>query len=201
MSVGVSQPTSQQGPTESVQPLYSIGYGARTIEQFAAALQRYQIQYVIDVRSSPYSRFRPEFSQAPLMAALKQRGFQYVFMGDFLGGQPKDPDCYSDGKVDYEKLRTKEFFQTGLGRLKNAWERQLRTVIVCSEGRPEQCHRAKLIGEALARMGIPISHIDDNDQLIGQDAVIRRLTGGQLDLFGQTPFTSRKRYTEDRCAE
>ena len=194
MSVGASQSTPGSGPAEPARTLYSIGYGTRTIDEFVAALRRHQIEYVIDVRSSPYSRFRPEFSQAPLMSALKQRGLRYVFMGDLLGGQPKDQNCYTDGKVDYEKVRTKTFFKAGLDRLKKAHEQPIRAALLCSEGRPEQCHRAKLIGEALAAMGIPISHIDEDGQLCGQEEVIRRLTGGQLDLFGQPVFTSRKRY-------
>jgi hypothetical protein len=65
---------------------------------------------------------------------------------------------------------------------------------MCSEGRPEQCHRSKLIGEALALMGIPLSHIDEDGMLLSQAQVIDRLTHGQLDLFGQPAFTSRKRY-------
>jgi hypothetical protein len=65
---------------------------------------------------------------------------------------------------------------------------------MCSEGRPEQCHRSKLIGEALAAAGIPLYHIDEDGTLLSQTEVIDRLTHGQLDLFGQPAFTSRKRY-------
>jgi uncharacterized protein (DUF488 family) len=65
---------------------------------------------------------------------------------------------------------------------------------MCSEGRPEQCHRSKLIGEALATAGIHVCHIDETGQLLTQQQVIDRLTRGQLDLFGPTTFTSRKRY-------
>ena len=39
-------------------------------------------------------------------------------------------------------------------------------------------------------------HIDENDALVDQEAVILRLTGGQLSLFGDLTFTSRKRYDE-----
>ena len=65
---------------------------------------------------------------------------------------------------------------------------------MCSEGRPEQCHRSKLIGEALAGLGISLCHIDEDGALLTQRQVIDRLTHGQLDLFGQPCFTSRKRY-------
>ena len=65
---------------------------------------------------------------------------------------------------------------------------------MCSEGRPEQCHSSKLIGEALSAAGIPVCHIDEDGALFSQTEVIDRLTRGQLDLFGQPSFTSRKRY-------
>ena len=47
----------------SLSPLYTIGYGARTLEAFIAALQAQRIAYVVDVRSAPYSKFKPEFSR------------------------------------------------------------------------------------------------------------------------------------------
>jgi uncharacterized protein (DUF488 family) len=96
--------------------------------------------------------------------------------------------------VDYDKVRLQPFFQQGIDRLRKAFERQHPVVLLCSEGRPEQCHRSKLIGEALAAAGIPMCHIDEDGALLSQTQVIDRLTKGQMDLFGQVPFTSRKRY-------
>lgn len=79
--------------------------------------------------------------------------------------------------------------------MQSAWQRGVRFVLLCSEGKPEQCHRSKLIGETLAGRGIPVLHIDEHDQLRSQEEVIQRLTGGQLSLFGDLEFTSRKRYS------
>ena len=69
-------------------PLYTIGYGARTIEAFIELLQAHEIAYLIDVRSAPYSRFKPEFSKGALETALREHGIRYVYMGDAIGGQP-----------------------------------------------------------------------------------------------------------------
>jgi uncharacterized protein (DUF488 family) len=82
-----------------------------------------------------------------------------------------------------------------------AWQRGVRFVLLCSEGKPEQCHRSKLIGETLAGLGIPVAHIDEQDQLRSQEEVIQRLTGGQLSLFGDHEFTSRKRYARAASGE
>lgn len=186
-------PVHGDGPT-----LHTIGYGARTLEALIAALKAQRIEYLLDVRTSPYSRFKPEFSREALEMALKARGLRYVFMGDTLGGQPRGPDCYTDGKVDYEKVRKQEFFKAGVERLRKAHEHHVRAVLMCSEGRPEQCHRSKMIGEALAAAGIPLRHIDEDGQLLTQTQVMDRLTGGQFDFFGGPALTSRKRYGPDR---
>src|SRR5690242_15210426 len=82
--------------------VYTIGYGSRTIEQFIEALKTYEIAYLIDIRSAPYSRFKPEFSKGELETRLRQDGVRYVYMGDLLGGLPADRECYVDDKVVYE---------------------------------------------------------------------------------------------------
>ena len=181
---------SQNAPT----PIYTIGYGSRTMDQFIAGLQRYGIRYLADVRTAPYSRFKPEFSKTALESALHAADIRYVYMGDTLGGQPTDPDCYTDGKVDYEKVKTKEFYRQGIDRIRTAFEQQQSVALMCSEGKPEQCHRSKLIAVSLLDIGVVVEHIDENDRIKRQDEVIFTLTGGQLGLFGDPTFTSRKRY-------
>ncbi len=175
-------------------PVFTIGYGARTVDELIATLRGQQILFLVDVRSAPYSRFKPEFSKEALERALKQQGIRYIYLGDALGGRPTDLDCYVGDKVDYERIKEKTFYQAGIQRVQTAWQRGVRFVLMCSEGKPEQCHRSKLIGETLAGLGIPVAHIDEQDQLRSQEEVIQRLTGGQLSLFGDHEFTSRKRY-------
>lgn len=183
--------------TTSQEPILTIGYGARTLDEFIAVLKRYQIAFLVDIRSAPYSRYKPEFSRPALEKALERQGIRYVYMGDTLGGQPDDPDCYVNDKVVYERVKDKPFFQRGIVRLSKAFEQQQRVVLMCSEGKPESCHRSKLIGVVLDELGIPVAHIDENDELKTQEEIILRLTGGQLSLFGSPAFTSRKRYQKE----
>lgn len=181
-------------------PIFTIGYGARQIEELIAVLKRYQIAYLIDVRSKPYSRYKPDFAKQALEQHLKMAGVRYLFMGDLLGGQPDDPDCYQeDGKVDYDKVNGKIFYQQGISRLAEAWKQQRRVALMCSEGKPEQCHRSKLIAATLIAAQIEVAHIDENDVLISQEDVLLRLGGGQPSLFGTAldHFTSRKRYGKE----
>jgi len=178
-------------------PVFTIGYGAREIDAFIAALQRYRIEFLLDVRSRPYSRYKPDFSKDALAEHLRRAGIRYVFMGDALGGRPADPTCYdAQNKIDYAQVETRAFFREGLERVARAHEQGRRVVLMCSEGKPEACHRSMLIGKALARRGLPVAHIDEHDELLSQEDVLPRLTGGQLSFFGDDMLraTSRKRY-------
>jgi len=181
------------------QSIYTIGHGGRTVETFLELLQQHHIAYLIDVRSQPYSRYQPDFTKQALEYHLNSQDIRYVFMGDKLGGRPEDPACYTDGKVDYELVRVQEFYQAGLERLEDAWRQELGIVLLCSERKPEQCHRSKLIGRSLLDRDIKVAHIDENDAIISQEKVMLRIIGGQPSLFGEDfhQLTSRKRYMDE----
>lgn len=173
--------------------IFSIGYGSRTQAEVLNQLTRAKIAYVIDVRSSPFSRYQPDFSREPLSESLQDREIKYVFMGDLLGGRPKDNECYTHGRVDYTKTRSKDFFLKGIDRLKTAYNKGLNICMMCSEGEPSQCHRSKLIGEVLCEHGIEVAHILPDGNIKSQAEVIAQLTDGQSDMFGEQ-FLSRKTY-------
>ena len=54
--------------------LYSIGHGNKTIEEFEEELRSFGIQYLIDVRTKPYSEWNPSFNQN--CHAVRQKIFQ-----------------------------------------------------------------------------------------------------------------------------
>lgn len=166
-------------------PIYTIGYGSRSIEHFITTLQHYHIDYLVDVRSAPYSRFKPEYAKDVLATALQSVGIRYLYLGDKLGGRPADPALYSEGKVDYEKIKTQPFYHEGLARIEQAFHKQVHIALMCSEGKPTQCHRTKLIGASLTSRSIPVAHIDEHDNLRSQEEVIFDLTNGQLSFFQQ----------------
>lgn len=175
--------------------LYSIGYGNRTWEGMLKILERYACQFLIDVRSSPYSKFSPSYNRESLDTLCTSAGIRYVFMGNSLGGKPAGDDQLfdADGKVDYTKLAETERFQTGLKRLRTAHEKGLVSFLMCSELKPEMCHRCKLVGRALAEAGIDVVHIDERGNEVSQEQAITRLTGGHDDMFGVDPNLNRSR--------
>jgi uncharacterized protein (DUF488 family) len=180
------------------QPVFTIGYGNRSIDDFLAILELNGIECLVDVRSAPYSKYSPAFTKEALEAALDAKGIRYLFAGKELGGRPDDAGCYSDGKVDYDKVRTKEFYREGLDQIRRMHQRRDCIAVMCSELRPEECHRSKLIGVSLIEIGIPVSHLDENAVSRSQDEVIARITDGQMNLFEETGFTSRKRYATEQ---
>jgi uncharacterized protein (DUF488 family) len=182
---------------QALAPIYTIGYGARSLAEFLDVLKANDIAYLLDVRSTPYSRFKPEFSKDALAQALREHGIHYLYLGSQLGGQPDDPSCYADGKVLYAMVVRLPAYRVGIARLERAWRQGRRVALMCSEGKPELCHRSKLLGQSLKEREIPVLHIDENDRLLSQDEVIERITGGQLNLFGEQDFTSRKRYVRE----
>jgi len=179
-------------------PLYTIGHGNRKSDDFLALLKEFGIEYLIDVRSQPYSKFNPQYNQNELKFFLERNGIRYVFMGDNIGGRPKDTSCYdSEGKVDYEAVKTKDFFISGIDRLKIAYNKDINVVIMCSESKPCECHRSKLIGRVLNTENIFLKHIDENGKIKDQATVINELNKGlsAIDLFGNPlNVTSRKAY-------
>ena len=178
--------------------LYSIGHGNKSKEEFLSELREFGIQYLIDVRSKPYSKYYPHFNQLDLKFYLENNGIQYVFLGEQLGGLPSDRTCYNhEGKVDYSILREKPFFLEGLQRLINAHRNDITVAVMCSESKPQDCHRSKLIGNELHRRNIRMEHITGLTRTKDQETVLLEANKGKgdRDLFDfNSEFTSRKSY-------
>lgn len=178
--------------------IYSIGHGNKTINDFIKELQSFKIEFLIDIRTKPYSKWNPQFNQESLKSIVEKNGIRYVFMGKELGGLPDDDSCYDENrKVDYNIIKRKDFFKKGLNRLITANSKAIKVAIMCSESKPEECHRSKLIGEELRAIKISINHIISENKIKSQEKIISELNDGfdAQDMFGhKLEFTSRKSY-------
>ncbi len=178
--------------------IYSIGHGSKKMEDFINELKSFNIFFLLDIRSNPYSKWNPGFNKATLETSLKEHNITYVFLGDKLGGLPKDSTCYdADGKVVYDRIKEKIFFQEGIKRLIHANTKKVKLAIMCSESKPEECHRSKLVGQELLKSGISVNHIISSKLVKSQETVMTELTKGlgTVDLFGNLKeFVSRKSY-------
>ncbi len=70
--------------------LFTIGYSSLDIESFISQLIKHKITALADVRSFPYSKYKPEFNENNLKNSLSNFNIKYVFLGKELGARPKD---------------------------------------------------------------------------------------------------------------
>lgn len=132
--------------------IYTIGHSTRTLKEFIAILQAYDITYLVDVRTIPKSRHNPQFNSKRLETALKKAKIHYYHAAELGGLRHTTKDSINKawlnasfrGYADY--MQTKEF-SDGLKVLMRI-ARKYKTVIMCAESVPWRCHRS-LIGDAL----------------------------------------------------
>ena len=111
-----------------------------------------------DVRSNPYSRLYPQFNRETLKRKLQQNNIGYVFLGKELGARSEQPECYINGKINFELLARQPLFILGLNRVIKGLE-QYRIALMCSEKDPLNCHRTILVARQLHERGISVKHI------------------------------------------
>ena len=173
---------------------FTIGHSNHAAELFVRLLLEHRIEGVVDVRSSPHSRFNPQFNRKKLEATLEQAGMGYGFMGGALGGRPADPSCYDgEGRVQYDRLAETDAFKAGIRDLVHlAGDRRI--ALMCSEKEPLHCHRTLLVAQVLTAGGLGVSHILANGSLQDHSAAMDRL----LDRFNLPRqgdmFCSRERH-------
>src|SRR5687767_4784038 len=112
--------------------IFTVGHSIHPIDRFINLLVRNQIEVVADVRSSPFSKFNPQFNRDELQASLKHAGIRYVFLGKELGARSDDPACYVAGKVQYERLARTPLFQAGVDRAMEG-SGKFRVALMCAE--------------------------------------------------------------------
>ncbi len=159
--------------------VYTIGHSNHAPEEFIHLLSSTGIQYVVDVRSEPTSARFPHVNRSSLERSLPPEDIRYLYLGDALGGRPKDPDCYDDttGKPDYAAIQRKEWFQAAIGRLVEGVENGYRIAVMCSEEDPSRCHRNLLVGEALRKEGVEVLHIRGDGRVQTEEDLLKEKAG------------------------
>lgn len=179
--------------------IYTLGYtlfqkgNIIDIEFLFQSLQQYNIQYLIDVRSVPFSKQYPQCNADNMKAAGKNFGIPYMNMPEIGAKANSSQDVFSkasniffeeifpiaksnrpektelvasDEIVDFRKFRCNEYFIDGLKRIKKAYDNDYTLCLMCSESKPVDCHRYFLISKALeSQFGdwLEIKHIVKND--------------------------------------
>lgn len=137
--------------------LFTIGHSNHSAEYLLRILKSHSITAVCDVRSSPYSRYAPQFNRNSLEHYLANAGIHYVFMGEQLGGRSRNPNHHAQGRVQYDVVAASAEFKSGLDRLRNEITEET-VVLMCTEKDPINCHRSILVSRYL-RQEVEILHI------------------------------------------
>ena len=166
--------------------LFTIGHSVHSLEHFIELLKTHGVTALCDVRSSPYSRFTPQFNRESLKEELVRRRIAYLYLGAELGPRSSDPACYENGKVQYNRLAAREIFQQGLGRLRKGMATH-RIALMCAEKDPLTCHRTILICRNLRGGDITIRHILEDgtleDNRVTEKRLMKLLKIDPADLF------------------
>lgn len=170
--------------------VYTVGHSNHSEQVFVQLLQDNGITAIADVRSSPYSRFNPQFNREALIRLLRNAGVAYVFLGAELGARSEDAACYESGKVQYDRLAETDLFKRGLHRVVEG-SRAYCVALMCAEKDPLDCHRTILVARHLVDRGLEVKHILAGGAVETHDEAMRRLLQ-VLSLPEQDMFRSRE---------
>lgn len=186
----------------------TIGHSTQSLPEFVQALQAHQVQLLVDIRRFPTSRRNPQYSAEELRKALFHAGLRYLYLGDELGGfrqaQPDSPHVGLKGcsfRAYADHLYT-PLYEAGVRRLIEAAARA-RACVMCSERRPQDCHRKILSDDLALTRNLRISHIlDAGPSRPHEPTSTARLVGGRV-LYAPTglrAFDERSSQDERRPA-
>lgn len=123
--------------------IYTIGHGRHAWTDFLALLQRYEIEFLCDVRSAARSRW-VQFNGAVLEANLLENGIGYEHLPETGGKKIAAPDELNAGVERIMEIAA-----------------EARTAVMCSESQPlskhklprANCHRVGMLAPLLKAKG------------------------------------------------
>jgi len=172
-----------------VSSFLTLGHSNHSIDEWLALVRQHAIEVVVDTRSSPYSKYVPQFDREQMQRSLEAAGVRYLFLGAELGGRPANPGYYdTTGRVVYSLLRKDAAFQAAIVRLETGMER-FHIALLCGEEDPAHCHRRLLIGRVLVERGHEMAHIRGDGRIETEEAVAAQsgkpLVDSQPALFAE----------------
>jgi uncharacterized protein (DUF488 family) len=171
--------------SQSALAIWTVGHSNHRFDRFAQLLMGEQIEYLIDVRSYPYSRYAPQYGREELQTSIPTLGIDYVYLGVQLGGRPEREEHYDrDGHALYRAMSQQQPFTDAIHALMRG-SRQHRLALMCSEANPEHCHRRLLVGKVLAEHGVHLRHIMPDGAVLVEDTVKLQSESAQCSLLAE----------------
>lgn len=181
--------------------LYTIGHSNHDAAHFLSLLTTHGVTAIVDVRSSPYSKYVPHFSKDNLQHILRDAGIEYIFLGRELGARREEESCYVANQARYDGIAMLPIFRAALDQV--IAESQVRAIaLMCAEGDPLNCHRTMLVCRELLRLcpSLPIAHILPDGSCEPHADTLNRLVAHLKlgpELFGE--LGSREGLVERAC--
>ena len=144
--------------------IYTLGIGRRPGYEFSRLLIKFTIQILFDIRPTPpsapvnspslYAKEKTDYSRPALEALCSANRINYIYLGNELA-----PPARNSIKTWLES----EAVKRGLKIIASKVPTKV-SCLLCSCYLPEHCHRL-LIADALAKQGIEVIHILEEDRL------------------------------------
>ena len=177
--------------------LYTIGHSKHDFEYFSELLKNNNINYLLDVRSTPYSRYAETYNREYLNKLLLGKNIMYSYMGRYFGARQENIELYNrEGYLDFEKVARSDFFIKGMKSVILGLNRGNNIVLMCTEKDPMDCHRAILVARAFALNGVNVTHILSDGRLQTQKELDERVLNryfpdrAQLSIFNFNNITN-----------
>ncbi|WP_302570027.1 DUF488 family protein [uncultured Clostridium sp.] len=152
--------------------IYTIGHSNYTMERLIDMLEYYNINCVVDIRGTPYSKYNIQFDKEIIRYTLTNAGFVYIYMGKELAAKRIRKNSYNnEGYSNFEEVIKEEEFKRGVERLKNGCEKGYKIILLGAMQDPIRCHRSILVGRELVKNDFDVKHILDDYSIVTQDDI------------------------------
>jgi uncharacterized protein (DUF488 family) len=151
-------------------PFFTIGHSTRSLEEFVDLLKEAEVATLVDVRTVPRSRTKPQFNCDTLPEALARYQISYEHIAE-LGGLRKKQEVapevngfwHVQSFHNYADYALTEPFRAALTRLRTLGHER-RCGIMCAEAVWWRCHR-RIIADYLIAAGEHVLHILGPDKI------------------------------------
>lgn len=145
--------------------IFTIGHSTRSAAELIALLREAGVDFLVDIRTVPRSRFNPQFNSDALPAVLAEAGIGYRHLAALGGlrhhpkGAPPSPNTAwrSEPFRNYADYALTAPFRGGLDELL-ALARDHTPAMMCAEAVWWRCHR-RIVTDYLLVRGVEIRHI------------------------------------------
>ena len=140
--------------------IYTIGHSNYSLETLNEMIKKYNIDVIVDVRGTPYSKYNIQYNLNVIRENLKQFGLSYIYMGKEFGAQREKREYYiNEGYADFKKVVKDDMFKKGIERLKDGCDKGYKICLLGAKQNPIECHRFTLVALALEKEGFEVKNI------------------------------------------